>query len=137
MTAFVPSRINSSMTESSPCCCARHALAGFSSKRASRVLVLFTFLSYFVLCVVNLLTHFMWSRLRLDIKLEENVTLPQPWLCPFYGRHILCKRFFLTTKPDSKFPQFKTSFDIVWFWIKGSLERLELFPTLHKVRVFV
>lgn len=105
---FVPSR--SLMTERSLPCSARLALARFLSKRGSHVL--FTFFYYLVLPVANLLTHSLWPGISLSIKLEASVALQQSWTCLLRG-YFVYKKFFSTTRPDSRFTQFKTSFDTV------------------------
>ena len=106
------------------------------SECGSRVLPAFFY--YFAFSVVNLLSHVMWSGISLAVKLKASVVLPQSLSCLLCGEYFLYQWFVLTAKPDSKFPQCKTSFDFVWFWIKyfNTLERLELFPIFHKIRVF-
>lgn len=108
MVTFVPS--HSLMTEQLLWYSARLALAGFLSKCGSRAL--FTFLSYLVLPVVNLLTHSSWPGISLGIKLEASVALQQSWTCLLCGPFVY-KKFFSTTRPDSRFTQVKTSFDTV------------------------
>lgn len=84
--------------------------------------------------VVDLMTRVLSSGISLDIKGQCSTTT----ILILYGRgdifhtrDVLCHLSPIRSSHDPR-----QALIFLWFLIKGNLDRLELFPILHKVRVF-